>query len=67
MPAVSVIMPAYNVEPYVGGAIRSALAQTYTDFEVIVVDDGSRDGTADVVRELSKQDSRVRLVQQPNR
>ena len=67
MPSVSVIMPAYNVEPYVRGAIRSALAQTYTNFEVIVVDDGSRDGTADAVREASKEDSRVRLVQQPNR
>ena len=42
MPAVSIIMPAYNVEPYVGDAIRSALAQTFTDFELIVVNDGSR-------------------------
>ena len=67
MTAVSVIMPAYNVEPYVGGAIRSALAQTYTNFEVIVVDDGSRDGTAEVVRDAAQRDSRVRLVQQPNR
>ena len=36
MPTVSVIMPAYNVEPYIGEAIRSALAQTYPDFELIV-------------------------------
>ena len=67
MPAVSIIMPAYNVEPYVGDAIRSALAQTFTDFELIVVDDGSKDGTADVVKELARQDARIQLVQQANR
>ena len=67
MPLVSVIMPAYNVEPYVGDAIRSALAQTFTDFELIVVDDGSKDGTAEVVKELARQDRRVSLVQQANR
>jgi glycosyltransferase involved in cell wall biosynthesis len=67
MPAVSIIMPAYNVESYVGDAIRSALAQTYTDFELIVVDDGSKDGTADVVRQLASSDSRIHLVQHANR
>ncbi len=67
MPAVSVIMPAYNVEPYIGDAIRSALAQTFTDFELIVVDDGSKDGTAEVVKALARQDARVQLVQQANR
>lgn len=67
MPAVSVVMPAYNVGPYVGDAIRSALAQTFTDLEIIVVDDGSKDDTADVVKELARLDPRVRLVQQPNR
>jgi glycosyltransferase involved in cell wall biosynthesis len=67
MPLVSVIMPAYNVAPYIGDAIRSALSQTFTDFEVIVVDDGSKDETADVVRELARHDSRIQLVQQSNR
>ena len=67
MPAISIIMPAYNVEPYVGDAIRSALAQTFTDFELIVVDDGSKDGTAAVVKDLARQDARIQLVQQPNR
>jgi glycosyltransferase involved in cell wall biosynthesis len=60
-------MPAYNVEPYVGESIRSALAQTYTDFELIVVDDGSKDGTADVVRQRAREDPRIHLVQQANR
>ena len=67
MPAVSIIMPAYNVEPYIGDAIRSALAQTFTDFELIVVDDGSKDGTAEVVKALARGDSRIQLVQQANR
>jgi len=67
VPAVSVIMPAYNVEPYVGEAVRSVLAQTFTDLEVIVVDDGSTDGTADVVVAAAHGDPRVRLVRQPNR
>jgi len=67
VPAVSIIMPAYNVEPYVGEAIRSALAQTYTDFELIVVDDGSKDGTADVVRRRAREDPRIHLVQHANR
>ena len=67
MPAVSVIMQAYNVAPYIGDAIRSALTQTFTDLEVIVVDDGSKDDTAEVVRQFAASDARVRLVQQTNR
>ena len=61
-PIVSVLLTAFNRERYVGPAIESVLAQTFTNFELIVVDDGSTDGTVDVVtRYLS--DPRVRLVQ----
>lgn len=67
MPLVSVIMPAFNVEPYVGEAIQSVLRQTFTDLEVVVVDDGSTDGTAAIVSALAAADPRVRLVQQANR
>jgi glycosyltransferase involved in cell wall biosynthesis len=61
---VSVIIPLYNKAPYVGRALCSVSAQTFRDFEVIVVDDGSTDGGADAVR--GHEDARVRLVSQEN-
>jgi glycosyltransferase involved in cell wall biosynthesis len=61
-PAISVLMTAFNRECYVGAAIESVLAQTFTDFELIVVDDCSTDATAAVVQRYLS-DSRVRLVQ----
>jgi glycosyltransferase involved in cell wall biosynthesis len=67
VPTVSIVMPAYNVAPYIGAAIDSALAQTFTDFELIVVDDGSKDETAEIVTSMAREDARVRLVQQSNR
>lgn len=65
MPAVSIIIPAYNQSRYLGSAIRSALAQTHRDLEVIIVDDGSTDDTRAVVASFT--DARVHYVYQPNR
>lgn len=62
---VSVIIPAYNCEAYAGEAVGSALAQTYRDVEVIVVDDGSTDDTPDVLAAIS--DPRLHVIRQPNR
>src|SRR5262249_39221274 len=59
-PTVSVIVAAYNIAAYVGKAIDSAIAQTEGSFELLVIDDGSSDGTVDVVK--SYRDSRLRLV-----
>jgi len=64
MPKVSVIIPTYNRAHLVGKAIESVLAQTYRDFEIIVVDDGSADATGEVVN--SFQDSRISYIYQKN-
>ena len=61
LPTVSVIIPTYNRWPLLGEAIESVLAQTFTDFELIVVDDGSTDATA---AELGKYSSRLRSISQ---
>jgi len=63
---VSIIMPAYNAERFIGDAIRSVLEQTYTDWELIVVDDGSTDSTATIIRHLESHDSRIHYVFQKN-
>jgi glycosyltransferase involved in cell wall biosynthesis len=63
---VAVITPAYNVGPWIGEAIDSVLAQTERRFQYIVVDDGSTDDTADIVRAKAAVDDRIRLVSTAN-
>jgi glycosyltransferase involved in cell wall biosynthesis len=65
-PIVSVIIPAYNAAKFVGRTLESLGAQTFAEFEAIVVDDGSNDDTADVVNEVVGRDSRFRLIRQAN-
>ncbi len=64
-PKISVIMPAYNQEKYIGDAIKSVIGQTYDNWELIVVDDGSVDRTAEII--VSFSDQRIRCIRQPNR
>jgi glycosyltransferase involved in cell wall biosynthesis len=66
-PRFSIIMAAYNADETIESAIRSALLQTVDSLEVVVVDDGSVDETSERVRELAREDRRVRLFQQENR
>lgn len=58
---VSVIIPAMNAEKFIEATIRSVLAQTYSDFEIIVIDDGSTDATVSIVEALARTDPRIRL------
>lgn len=61
-PLVSVIVPAYNVGAYLGAALDSLRAQTIRSLEIIVIDDGSSDTTAEVARRYASEDSRIRVV-----
>jgi glycosyltransferase involved in cell wall biosynthesis len=63
---VSVLMPAYNARRYLAEAIDSILAQTFRDFELVIVDDGSTDDTPEILKRYAAQEPRVRIVSRPN-
>lgn len=63
---ISVIIPAYNVKPYIEECVDSVLNQKYGNFEIIIVDDGSTDGTGELCDELCKSDSRIRVIHKKN-
>lgn len=65
-PKFSIVVPLYNKENQVSETIRSVLAQQFCDFEIIVVDDGSTDGSAAIVEQFVDRDSRVRLIRHKN-
>lgn len=65
-PRVSVVMSVYNGRSFIHEAVKSVLAQTFSDFEFIIIDDGSTDGSTEILRQYAKQDIRIRLFIQEN-
>lgn len=63
---ISIIVPAYNVEQYIGECIESILQQTYSNFELIIINDGSVDNTPIIINDYAVKDSRIKLVNQKN-
>lgn len=67
MPLISVILPVHNCEAYLGVAIESVLDQSFGDFELIALDDGSTDRSPAILDDFARQDSRIRIVSHENR
>lgn len=65
VPPISVVMPVHNALPYLDQAISSVLGQTYRDFEFVILDDASTDGSRERLREWAQRDSRIRLIEVP--
>lgn len=65
-PLISVIIPAYNAEEFIAQTLESVQSQTYQNIEILVVDDGSTDTTADIIKSFAQKDSRIILLQQSN-
>ena len=66
MPKISVIIPVYNAEKYLNKTLESILKQSLKDIEVICVDDGSTDGSVEIIQSFIKKDDRVKLIRQNN-
>ncbi|MGX2973256.1 glycosyltransferase family 2 protein, partial [Helicobacter sp. T3_23-1059] len=65
-PKISIIIPCYNVERYVRECVESVLNQTLREIEIIIVNDGSTDGTGEILHEVANKDKRIILITQEN-
>ena len=65
MSLVSLIIPIYNAQTYLRRCLTSAMEQTFQDMEIILVNDGSTDGSLDICREYEKKDPRFRVIDNP--
>lgn len=63
---VSILLPVYNAEDYIGETLSSLISQTYRDLEILVIDDGSTDNSNKIIKDFAEEDNRVRLVEQKN-
>lgn len=61
---VSVVVPVYNLEKYIENCLKSIVAQTYKNLEIICIDDGSTDGSADIIKSMAENDLRIKYVYQ---
>jgi glycosyltransferase involved in cell wall biosynthesis len=66
-PAISVLMSVFNGEKYLAECVESILAQSFKDFEFLIIDDGSRDGSVEILRKYEQQDPRIKLTVRPNK
>jgi len=66
VPTISVLMPVYNAERFVAEAVESILCQTFDDFELLIVDDGSSDRSLSILQDYAAQDKRIRLISREN-
>ena len=66
MAEISVIVPVYKVEPYIHKCVDSILGQTFSDIQVILVDDGSPDRCGDICEEYARKDTRIQVVHKEN-
>ena len=66
-PIVSIIIPVYNNEKYIRKCLSSVCAQTYKELQIIVINDGSTDGSSDIIKEYAEKDSRIIFIEQENR
>lgn len=66
LPLISIIIPAYNVGQYIKQCVTSAIEQTYSNIEIIVVNDGSKDNTPETIDEIAKSDNRIKVVHKQN-
>ena len=65
-PEISIIIPVYNAEPYLSRCIDSLLSQTYQDFEILMIDDGSTDSSGAICEKYAQKDGRIRVTHQSN-
>ncbi len=64
---ISIVIPVYNVRPYLAEALDSVIHQTYANLEILLVDDGSTDGSGEICDEYASKDPRIRVIHQENK